>query len=289
MTKERKRLLIVLVIFIFSIFSHVVFQQPLLAEETYKIAVVPEYLRIEMWQRLNPLMTYLEDTLGVRFELVIPRSFEQHIEMVKRGEVDFSYQNPYVFIEVWEASSPLTLTEKGKEGGVESRGIIITRKDSGIKKIEDLKGKKISVVSLHSAGGFIAQRIFLAERGLVIYVDFTIVEAKENKAESVVFDVIQKKADAGFISGETLGRIESKGLLSPGETKDIQIIAHTEGTPNWVFSANKKLPAKAKKMVQEALLNIPVGHPVLRTNNIRRFVPVPANYLEQYQKKVKGW
>ncbi|MBW2040263.1 MAG: phosphate/phosphite/phosphonate ABC transporter substrate-binding protein [Deltaproteobacteria bacterium] len=283
----KRTIFISLMIFISFLFLLIGRPQPLLAKEIYKVAFLPEYLPIEMWQRFNPLMTYLGDTLGVRFELIIPRNFEHHIELVKKGGVDFFYQNPYVFLEVWETSSPLTLTEKGKKWGIEFRGVIITRKASGINKIEDLKGKKVSIVSLHSAGGFIAQKVLLRGR-LDVYADLSIVEAKGNKQENVIFDVILKRADAGFVAEEVLGRIESKGLLSPGEVQEIKVIAYTDYIPNWVFSANKELPAEVKKMVQEALLNIPLGHPVLKAAKIRRFAPIPANYLEEYRAKIQG-
>jgi phosphonate transport system substrate-binding protein len=283
----KKGIFIFLVIIILVTFPSIVGQKALLAKENYKVAVLPEYLPIEIWQRLHPLMTYLEDSLGVRFELLIPRSIEQHIEMVKKEEVDFSYQNPFVFLEIWEYSSPLTITEKGK-GETEARGIIITRNDSRIKTIEDLKGKTVSVVSPYSAGGFVAQKVLLRKRGIDVSSELLIIEAQGNKQENVIFDVLLKRADAGFIEEEAVGRIESKGLLSPGKIQEIKIIAYAEGTPNWIFSGNKNLPLKERRNVQKTLLNIPLDHSVLRSAKIRRFAPVTIDYLVGYRSKVQG-
>lgn len=287
--RGKKGILVLLVIFILVTCPSMIVQKTLLAKQNYnyKVAVLPEYLPIEIWQRLHPLMTYLEDSLGVRFELLIPRSFEQHIEMVKKGEADFSYQNPYVFLEIWEYSSPLTITEKGK-GEIESRGVIITRHDSKINTIENLRRKKISVVSPYSAGGFVAQKAFLGERGIDVKSELSIIEAKGNKQENVIFDVLLQRTDAGFIEEEAVGRIESKGILSPGKIQEIKIIAYVEGIPNWIFSGNKKLPLNERKSVQKTLLNIPLDHPVLRTAKIRRFVPVRIDYLVGYRSKVQG-
>ena len=287
MIGRKKNTFILFVIFISFAFSQLVCRRPMVAQQIYKVAVLPEYLAIEMWQRLQPLMTYLEDTSGVRFELIIPRSFEQHIEMVRKERVDFSYQNPYVFLQVWENSSPLTLTENRK-GMLEFRGLIITRRDSGINGIEGLRGKKVSIVSLHSAGGFIAQKIFLQNRGLDVHADLSIVETSGNRQENVIFDVVLKRTHAGFVGEEVFGRIESKGLLSPGALREIKVIAYTKGIPNWVFSARKNLPLKVKKMVQETLLNIPFGHQVLKTAKIRRFAPIAVNHLQAYRAKVQS-
>ena len=155
------------------------------------------------------------------------------------------------------------------------------------RSIEDLKGKRVSIVSSYSAGGFIAQKTLLREMGMDVYTDLSIIETKDNRQENVIFDVILKKADAGFVAEETLERIESKGALSPGKMKELKVIAYTAGIPNWVFSANKKLPIYIHKKVQKILLNIPPGHPVLKAAKIRRFITIPVNYLEEYRAKVQ--
>jgi len=46
--------------------------------------------------------------------------------------------------------------------------VIITRKDNNIHKIEDLKGKKIMIVSPTSAGGFLSQKICLEKEDLIL-------------------------------------------------------------------------------------------------------------------------
>jgi len=56
---------------------------------------------------------------------------------------------------------------------------------------------------------------------------------------------------------------------------EIKIIAHTEGIPNWIFGANKKLPTETQKRIQDAVLKIPVGTQALKADHIRRFVPTP--------------
>ena len=121
--------------------------KPASAGETCKVAVLPEYLEIIIYNRYSRLMSYLESKVGVPFELVIPRNFKEHIEMVNNGDVTFSYQNPCVFLKLRSLCQPLVLTEKTKKWGTESRGVIIANKNSGIKNIDDLEGKRISIVS----------------------------------------------------------------------------------------------------------------------------------------------
>jgi len=113
-------------------------------------------------------MRYLSEKTGYEFKLVIPKNFEEFIKIVSEGKVHFSYQNPYVFSIVSKQYPIKVLTITAGEdctsaegicGGERYRGVIITRKDNNIHKIEDLKGKKIMIVSPTSAGGFLSQKI----------------------------------------------------------------------------------------------------------------------------------
>ena len=254
-----------------------------LSQEMYKVAVLPEYLPIELWQRFHPILMYLEDVIRARFELVIASSFEGHISLVKEGRVQFFYHNPYVFVQVWDYCSPLTITKQNK-GAIESKGVIIARKDSHIEGITSLRGKRISVASTYSAGGFIAPKLLLEQNGLSD-ADVFIVEAKGNQQENVLHDVLDRRAEAGFVNEAVLKRIESKGSLSPGRMQDLSILAYTEAVPNWVFCANKTLPMNIQEKVQKTLLNIPPDHPVLTDAQIEGFARVPVGFLDRYRAK----
>jgi phosphonate transport system substrate-binding protein len=285
----RSRLIFLLVFPLLISFFLITRPQPIRAEEIYKVAVQPEHLPIAMWEKVLPLTTYLEERLGIKFKLIIGRTFEEHRELVKQGKVNFSYQNPYAFLQLGEYCLPLVLTEKGKKWGIECRGVIITRRDSGINKLEDLNGKTVSITSLQSADGFIAQKIRL--RGtLNVNTDLTIVESSRNIPEDVIAAVLRRKTDAGFVAEEVLKNIQTNKDLWPelkAQIKDIKIIAYTDYIPNWIFSADKRVTARVRDMVQEALLNIPVGDPALKAAEIRRFVPIPTNYLEEFKAKVE--
>jgi len=265
------------------------FVQPASAEETYKIAVLPEYLEIIIYNRCNDLMSYLESKTGKKFELVIPRDFKEHIEMINKKKVAFSYQNPCVFLKIWPMCQPLLLTEKIKEfGTTESRGVIITNKNSGIRNIDDLEGKKVSIVSYLSAEGYISQKNYLSGMMIDVKSDLRLREADQSFHEEVFNDVMNKKADAGFLSEEAfLDLTNSESSFSKEEKERISMLKETSYVPNWIFSAVNGVRQDLVDEVAEALLNIPLDDRLLKTACIRRFVVVPSNYLEEFRSKVE--
>lgn len=79
-----------------------------------------------------------------------------------------SYQKKYPIKPLAITVGEDCTTDEGICGGEKFRGIIITRKDSPINKIDDLKGKKIMIVSPSSAGGYLSQKLYLEKKKALI-------------------------------------------------------------------------------------------------------------------------
>ena len=273
-------LLTTIVVLIINLFSSSVWCQ-----KSYRVAILPEYLPIVIFEKYRPLIDYLKAELGVNLELVIPKDFDEHMKMVKEGTVDFSYQNPYVFVQVWPHVQPLVITEKGKKWGIESQGVIISKINKDISKPDDLIGKRVSIVSFYSAEGFIAQKNLLQGMMINSGVDYQVFETNSNLHGNVIADVLKENTDAGFLSEEILAEPDPGSNISDEELKQINIIAKTSYIPNWIFSSRKDLSPETVNDFKKALMDIPVGSKVLKVARIRRFVPIPSNYLEEYRSR----
>ena len=65
-----------------------------------KVAILPLYSAITLFERFDPMMRYLSRKTGYEFKLVIPKDFEDFFDIVKQGKVEFSYSNPYIYIQL---------------------------------------------------------------------------------------------------------------------------------------------------------------------------------------------
>jgi phosphate/phosphite/phosphonate ABC transporter binding protein len=226
--------------------------------KTIKVAILPLYSPLTIYKRYDPLMRYLSEKTGYEFKLIIPKNFEEFIQIVSEGKVNFSYQNPYIFsiISKKYPIKPLAITVgedcKGDEkticGGEKFRGVIITKKDSSINTIEDLKDKKIMIVSPTSAGGYLSQKLYLEKKGFNINRDFKLIDAK--RQEKVIIGVYKGEADAGFVREAALSVWSEEVDMSK-----IKILAYGEYLPNWPFAVvnnqNYELTEKVRKLLTE--------------------------------------
>ncbi len=223
-------------------------------KNTVKVAHLPLYSAITLFDRFDPLMRYLSRKTGYEFKLVVPKDFEDFFDIVRRGEVEFSYSNPYIYIQLADGGHLRAFaTTVMQSSGDIFRGIIITRQDSAIRTLDDLKGKDVMVVSFKSAGGFLAQKLFLQEHGIDVYRDLRLREGK--RQEEVILSVYRKNAEAGFVRESALDVLKEEIDLGR-----IRILATTQYIANWPFAATRSADGKIVELVRKGLLELDDGN-----------------------------
>ncbi|MHB8880662.1 MAG: phosphate/phosphite/phosphonate ABC transporter substrate-binding protein [Thermodesulfovibrionales bacterium] len=219
-------------------------------ENTVRVAILPLYSAITLFDRFDPLMRYLSQKTGYEFKLVIPKDFEDFTTIVKNGTVDFSYSNPYIYIELADKGFLTAFANTvHKDIGDIFRGIIITHRDSSIRTINDLKGNRVMIVSFKSAAGFIAQKLFLQESGIDVFKDLKLIDGK--RQEEVILNVYRKNVDAGFVRESALEVLKEEIDLGK-----IHVLARTPYIANWPFAASRNTDKKLIALVQKSLLGL---------------------------------
>ena len=230
-----------------------------------KLSMLPRYSAEEINKRIIPLAKYLSQEIGQPIEPVITADFAQYEKKIKNGEIQIGYENPYIYALVSTTHEILAMAIKGADGD-KFRGVIITRTDSDIQSISDLKNRKIMVVGRTAAGGYISQKITLAEAGIDLEKECQVSESVGNKQENVILAVYMGEVAAGFIREAALKKVNK---FIPVD--QIRILNKSAWMPNWAFSVDKSLPADVKKNIREALLNLDQNSPVIQALDIKGF------------------
>ena len=63
-------------------------------------AYLPQYSHSVSYQRHHQLVEYLAKTTGLAIRQVFPDTFDEHMNMVGRGEIDISFSNPFVYVQI---------------------------------------------------------------------------------------------------------------------------------------------------------------------------------------------
>jgi phosphonate transport system substrate-binding protein len=246
-----------------------IFLSPVLgvAGDVYEFSMLPRYFPKKIQSMIDPLAAYLTGEIGVQVNPVLAKDFTEYENRLNSGEIEIGYENPLVYTKVSASHEVLAMAIKG-EGGDRFRGIIIARPDSEIQAFSDLKHKKVMIVGMTSAGGFLSQKLTLAENGITVESDCELEVASDNKQENVIISVSIGDVDAGFIRESALHIADQ--YIQPGT---IKMVAPCAWLPNWALSVNRSLPSAKKEAIKAAMIGLTENSPVLKAMDVTGFQP----------------
>lgn len=219
------------------------------------ICVQPIYSLHVMTQKYSPLFRYLADETGYDIRVVSAMSYDNYLPTLESNQVHLGIQNPLAYITLVKTRGAHALAKMVESNGnTLYRGTIIARKDSGIQKIEDLRGQTAAASSRRAIGGFFAQAYHCRQYGLDVNKDLRLVFV--DTQDAVVNAVYQGKVKAGFVREDALPPEKDRIDLNA-----ITAIAYTDYYPTWCVAAFDETPPDVAREITKALLNLDPENP----------------------------
>lgn len=220
-----------------------------------QMAVVPSLETGHITASADTLAREIEKHTGYTIKVSVPVSYAAVIEAMGGGRVDVAWLAPlsYVLAHQNVGAEPLLIAERDEQTNY--FGIVLVLKDSGITKIEQLKGKRFAFVDPLSTSGTVYPKSLLKERGIDPDHDLqTIFAGGHDKA---IIALYNKQVDACSCYGgwKTDARDRVEGTIPDVKDKTV-IIGKTALIPNDNVSVRKDLPAEMKEKLKRALLDI---------------------------------
>lgn len=207
----------------------------------------------ETLYRFRPLTAYLGEKLGMKMEAVAvdTHRFTREVEAM-----DFTHTNSllYIILNRFHGVRVLTADKQGPLG-FRSNGAIVTRKDSGINGIMDLKGKSMVFGPMLGPTGYLQQYDLMLQGGINPEDDlaFYTIPAGTFKHEKVIYSVLYGKFDAGAFQMLDFERMIDAGKISAA---DFNIIAKGEPMPYCTFGYTQRVDESLAAEFKKVLLQI---------------------------------
>jgi phosphate/phosphite/phosphonate ABC transporter binding protein len=251
-----------------------------------KLGLTPRLNASQMLEMFSPLAEYLSKETGEKVILVIPKDFDTFKEMVLTGQVDLAFANPLHYIQLKEADPSLEpLAISAEKDGTKFRGIVMVRKDSGIEKITDLKGKRISSVEKTATVGYLFQMLTIHKAGLDVHKDIISLPFAK-KHSNVAMAVFNRAADAGCIRENDLPKM--KDFI---DVSQVRIIGYTDYVPQWPLISTKQVSKETAEKIKIGLLklkpNSAEAQPVVGAAKLTGFAPVSDKDYDDFRQAVK--
>ncbi len=220
---------------------------------TYRIGYMICNSEKETLDRFQPLTKYLGEKLGANFEMV-PIHTNEYMKEV--DTLDFTHTNSLIYIMMHRFNGvDILAAEKRGSWGSRSQGIVLTRKESDIGSIEDLKGKTMIFGPMLAPTGFMSQVDMLEKNGIDPEEDlaFYTIPHGSFKHEKVIYGVMFEKYDAGAIPIFDFETMAEEGKIDP---EDFKIVAKAPTIPYCNFGVTQKVDEQFAARFKKALLDL---------------------------------
>lgn len=198
------------------------------------------------------LSDYLKRKTGLAVNSFVAKDYESLVEALHSGKVDFAFLPPFSFLKAEEAGGHLLL-KAVRHGQPVYYSAILVRTDSGLEKLEDLRGKSMAWVEKDSATGYVIPKAALIRRSLDPDT-FLGKQSFRGTHDAVVMAVFRHEADAGATwVNDTEGR---KGawhlyLHKPEDLAAVKMIFRSDPIPGDALTTTDHLWRKERPMVDK--------------------------------------
>lgn len=210
--------------------------------------------------KAKPLEGLLKKQLGIPVTVSVSTDYNTIVEAMGSKKVDVGFLPPDAYVLAHKQYHDKAILQAERYGVKEPndqatkqlvnyyRSQILVRKDSGIKSIKDLKGKKIAVQDTTSTAGWIFPAVELLEHGINVNKDgIKTVQVKGH--DQGVLSVYNKNTDAAFVfqGARNLVKKDVPNIMS-----QVVPIYITGKIPNDTITVRGDMTAKWQKKVAEA-------------------------------------
>jgi phosphonate transport system substrate-binding protein len=222
--------------------------------------------------RYDGFQKLLQQTLGIPVKLYPAADYAGVMQAIAAGQVDGAEFSPSAFAGAWldcKCVEP-TVVPLEKDGTVYYIAVMVTRKDSGITSLEQMKGHSLAWADPNSASGYLIPSASLRKAGINLsdgaYFSHTgfaggheqgiVAVLNKQYDASVTWTSGQGDIDQGFSRGALRGMVD-RGML---KMSDVNIIWKSGKIPNGPWGLRSALPADFKAAFTAFMMDLPKSH-----------------------------
>ncbi len=209
----------------------------------------------ETMKRFQPLTKYLSDQLNVDFQ-AIPVDTQDFPERFAAGEFEFTHTNSLVYVIMREEQQiELLATEMRGNYGSHTAGTIVSKKGSGIKTLEDIKGKRMIFGPQLAPSGYLAQYDLMLRSGIDPELDiaYYAIPTGSFKHEKVAYAVYFDQFDVAALPALDLELMTRDGKIT---AEDFNILGQSPIFPYCTFGARKDVDPELLKKFRQVLVDL---------------------------------
>ncbi len=220
-----------------------------LASREYVFAIHPLHNPVRLFEIYQPVIDHLNRNIpGTTFKLEASRNYEEFDKKLYTRQFDFALPNPYQTLNSL-AHGYHVIAKMGDD--YKFTGVILVRRDSGIQKIADLKGRKVSYPARTALAATLMPQYYLHTHGLDVNRD--IENLYVGSQESSIMNVYLGQVAAGVTWPLPW---EAFQIEHPEMARELELKWETEPMINNGVVARDDVPMQLAQRVAQLLASL---------------------------------
>lgn len=237
------------------------------------IGLIPEQNIFKQMERYEPLARYLEERAGVEIQLKVLLRYGNIIDNFISEGLDgaffgsFTYALAHAKLGVQVVARP-----ESPDGRSTYYGMIIVRRDSGIRSAGDMRGKRFVFVDKATTAGYLLPLAYFRKQGIDHRTHLREVYFAGTH-EDAILDVLDRKADIGAAKNTVFERLSRENARI---ARELKVLERSPDVPENAIAFRKGLDPQLLARIRTALLAMHEdgpGRQALAVLGARRFVP----------------
>ena len=222
------------------------------SEKGLVLGFVPSTEADKIAEDAQPMADYLTKALGVPVTTFTSTQYSGLIEAMGSGKVDIGSLPPLGYVLAKDKGAADVLLKTIRHGHITYHSMFIARADSGIKSIEDAKGKRMAFVDPASTSGFLFPAEYLKKHN-IDYKTFFSQYVFAGGHDSAVRAVYDKDLDVAAVYDDARDKLESQPTYKDVKQKVVKIGDAGE-IPNDTLSVRTGLDPALVAKIKAALI-----------------------------------
>jgi phosphonate transport system substrate-binding protein len=246
------------------------------------LAFIPQENPEKLIGDLEIIIEYLQKEMGIAVKGYVTQDHAAAVEALRNGEADISFMGGLPYVLAHEIIGAEVILSEVYRGSPTYRARIFVLRDSGIEKVEDLKGKSIAFADPISESGFIYPLEIMVEAGLL---------KRGDDPKEVFSNVYFAGGYQQAIQALANGLVDAAGvsqfadlLLTPEQLTKITWIAESKPIPSHLVCVRKGLDKERVDAFKQAMLKL--NQP--ENKHLLKYVYSPDGYVEASHSDYKS-
>ncbi len=209
------------------------------AQQKLLIGLIPEMNIFKQKQRFRLLGEYLSKKTGVQVQFTILSRYGNILESFTSDRMDGAFFGSFTGALAIEKLGVIPLARPVNLDNTSTyHGYLFVRKDSGIRNVWDMKGKKMAFVEKATTAGYVFPLAYLRENGITDIDKFFSEYLFTGSHDAAIFAVLNRKADVGAAKHSIYDRVRKE---DPRVDRELVILASSPPVPSNGLCVRKDL------------------------------------------------